>query len=543
MADRLSKEDKITTTAAAGSSATEAGHTQVEAARASNIFVSYAHEDEMYRRQLDAHLSAFRRAGLVLIWHDRKIMPGDNLSQVIDSKIETADIVLLLISPDFIASDYCFEIEMSRALQRHKEGKARVIPIIVRPCHWKGMPFAELLVLPTDGTPVTEWPNQDKAWLSVAVGLGQALESTAPNSSELPAIAAETEAPELGSDDECLLRVSRLSQKAEKLLRERFNATGNGLGELLRSRRAEIRKSDAPLERALGKFAPLRNKILHNEDHQVDLQVVQREVEALDRCLEPYMSKRPSVTVATEPRQWFVCPNGMGDYLSISEALAVAAPSDTIFVLPGTYREEVVVEKSISLLGRPAGGGEVTIEAMDGDGVQIAASGVTLSDFVVRADTPKAFGAVAFPATEGTRLERCRVIAGGGTGVAIMRGAAAVLDNCSMEKCLIGIRTDGTVRVEQGSVAESEHGVLMRGAGSAVFEKVSIRENLVAVELHDDSRATFVDCSFEPGEFGAVATNRSVCSLQGCHFGSYGADAMIVKVGDECAVEMRGAAS
>src|SRR5436305_14218404 len=98
-----------------------------------NVFISYAHEDELLRQQLDTHLSLLRRQELISDWHDRQILAGDDWRRDIDQHLETASIILLLISPDFLASDYCYEIEMQRALERHKLGEARVIPIILRP--------------------------------------------------------------------------------------------------------------------------------------------------------------------------------------------------------------------------------------------------------------------------------------------------------------------------------------------------------------------------------------------------------------------------
>src|SRR5690348_13209223 len=95
-----------------------------------SVFVSYAHEDEPLRQQLESHLSLLRRQELVASWHDRQIIPGADWSQEIDEHLETASIILLLISPDFLASDYCYDVEMQRALERHRRGEALVIPII-----------------------------------------------------------------------------------------------------------------------------------------------------------------------------------------------------------------------------------------------------------------------------------------------------------------------------------------------------------------------------------------------------------------------------
>ncbi len=133
-----------------------------------SVFISYAHEDEPLRRQLETHLSLLRRQGLIANWHDRQILPGTEWAKEIDAHLESAQLVLLLISPDFLASDYCYEIEMRRALERHDRGEASVIPIILRPVDWQNAPFSHTQCLPRDGRPITTWENQDEAWLSIA---------------------------------------------------------------------------------------------------------------------------------------------------------------------------------------------------------------------------------------------------------------------------------------------------------------------------------------------------------------------------------------
>src|SRR6266853_6924737 len=116
-----------------------------------DIFISYTHADESYRQQLETHLSALQRQGLIRIWHDRKIAPGAEWAREIASHLNAAHLILLLVSPDLIASDYCYGDEVTRAMERHETGDARVIPIIVRPTYWQSTPFGKLLPLPTDG--------------------------------------------------------------------------------------------------------------------------------------------------------------------------------------------------------------------------------------------------------------------------------------------------------------------------------------------------------------------------------------------------------
>src|SRR5947209_5049969 len=112
------------------------------------VFFSYAHADELLQKKLETHLSALKRQGLIVEWHDRDISAGTDWAHEINAHLNSAHIILLLVSPDFIASEYCYSIEMLRAMERHESGEARVIPIVLRPTDWKGMPFSKLEALP-----------------------------------------------------------------------------------------------------------------------------------------------------------------------------------------------------------------------------------------------------------------------------------------------------------------------------------------------------------------------------------------------------------
>lgn len=142
------------------------------------VFISYSHRDEALREELGKHLSALRRENVIGLWHDRMIGAGDEWKGEIDRRLESAGIILLLASPDFMASDYCYDIEMSRALERHAEGAAIVIPIVLRPVDWLKTPLAQLQSLPRDNKAVvsSHWPNRDEAFVEIAVGIRQAVE-------------------------------------------------------------------------------------------------------------------------------------------------------------------------------------------------------------------------------------------------------------------------------------------------------------------------------------------------------------------------------
>lgn len=135
------------------------------------VFYSYAHRDEKLRNEVEKHLSPLRRSRQIATWHDRQIMPGADFATEIDRHLASSDIVLLLISSDFLASDYCYRREMQAAIERHLAGLARVIPIILRPCSWQDTPIGQLQALPRDGRPVISWPRRDEALHQVAQGV------------------------------------------------------------------------------------------------------------------------------------------------------------------------------------------------------------------------------------------------------------------------------------------------------------------------------------------------------------------------------------
>jgi TIR domain len=140
------------------------------------LFFSYSHADEELRNQLEKQLKILKRQGVIDVWHDRMIGAGNEWKGAIDSHLENDDIILLLISPDFLDSDYCYDIEMQRAIERHDSGDAIVIPVFLRPCLWEGAPFGKIQGVPKDAIPVTKWANPDEAMLNVATGIKLAAE-------------------------------------------------------------------------------------------------------------------------------------------------------------------------------------------------------------------------------------------------------------------------------------------------------------------------------------------------------------------------------
>lgn len=141
------------------------------------LFFSYSHKDEELRNELETHLALLKRQGVISSWHDRRISAGSDFTQTISSELESSQIILLLVSANFLASDYCYEKEMTRALDKHKDGSAVVIPVILHPCDWQSAPFGHLRATPTDGKPVSMFANQHEAFTIVAKDIREAAKS------------------------------------------------------------------------------------------------------------------------------------------------------------------------------------------------------------------------------------------------------------------------------------------------------------------------------------------------------------------------------
>jgi hypothetical protein len=139
------------------------------------VFFSYSHVDEELRDQLEKHLTMLKRQGVIETFHDPRIPVGNDLDRSISGELQRADVILLLVSPDFLASAYCYDIEMQWALERHSRGEARVIPVILRHCDWHSAPFGKLVATPRDGKPVKSFPDLDEAFLQVTQAIRAAV--------------------------------------------------------------------------------------------------------------------------------------------------------------------------------------------------------------------------------------------------------------------------------------------------------------------------------------------------------------------------------
>lgn len=143
--------------------------------QAIRLFYSYSHKDEPLRQELETHLKLLERRGLIAPWHEYMVGAGSEWKGQIHEHLNHADVILLLISADFLASDYCYDIEMKRAMERHESKEAQVIPVILRAVNWEAAPFGKLQALPKDAKAVTKWPDKDTAWQNVSAGIEKAV--------------------------------------------------------------------------------------------------------------------------------------------------------------------------------------------------------------------------------------------------------------------------------------------------------------------------------------------------------------------------------
>lgn len=191
-------------------------HRDIEAAKrelaAARVFISYADRDEDLCRLLQAHLSVLQRQGHIQMWYNQQVPAGASWEDEIDRNLSRASVVLLLISADYVTSDYCFQTEMKHALARHAAGQARVIPILVRPVDgWQKMPFGQLQALPVNGKPISLWANLDEALADVAAGIKRAVEELMRPSQATEPRVLVTDSPSLKVIEPTPIRILHLS--------------------------------------------------------------------------------------------------------------------------------------------------------------------------------------------------------------------------------------------------------------------------------------------------------------------------------------------
>jgi hypothetical protein len=147
-------------------------------------FISYSHRDEQMLERLHTHLSMLRREGGITDWYDRQIAAGASIDREVAKQLDSCQIFLALVSPDFLSSGYCYDKEMARAIERHAAGEIMIVPIILESCDWLASPLKQFKAIPKDGKPISEWTNKNAAWLDVVTELRRLVQSIPSNGVE-----------------------------------------------------------------------------------------------------------------------------------------------------------------------------------------------------------------------------------------------------------------------------------------------------------------------------------------------------------------------
>lgn len=148
------------------------------------VFYSYSHRDAELRERLGTYLAPLKQQQKIIEWHDRQIEPGANWETEISSQLDAADLILLLVSADFLASEYCFGVEVEKAMARLKRGEVRVVPILLKPCLWEESRFSELQIIPRDAKAIASWSSADEALNEVASEIRQLVSESPPSVSK-----------------------------------------------------------------------------------------------------------------------------------------------------------------------------------------------------------------------------------------------------------------------------------------------------------------------------------------------------------------------
>lgn len=134
-------------------------------------FISYSHADDSYLALFQKHLAQLRREGSISDWTDNAVSAGGSLDNEISKALNEAEIFIALVSPDYLNSSYCYDKEFEEALRLHKEGRLKIVPVILEPCDWQNTPLGSIKALPKDGKAVALWNNQNTAMMDVMAHL------------------------------------------------------------------------------------------------------------------------------------------------------------------------------------------------------------------------------------------------------------------------------------------------------------------------------------------------------------------------------------
>jgi hypothetical protein len=214
-------------------------------------FISYAHADAKALDRLHKHLAMLKREGTLNAWTDHAILPGDRVDGAISAQLEQSTVFVALVSPDYLASRYCYEKEFERALALSQAGRMRIVPVILEPCDWLSSPLKDFLALPKDGLAVSGWANQNNAYLDVVTGLRRILTSPtegpgfapAPGSAAAAPLVSVGRQPRIRQDFDAIQRAD-FADKTFAVIQEYFRLSCEELGRI-EDLRARFEQMDA----------------------------------------------------------------------------------------------------------------------------------------------------------------------------------------------------------------------------------------------------------------------------------------------------------
>ena len=229
-----------------------------------NAFISYSHADEKSLDRLHKHMAMLRRDSALNAWTDHQIVPGDKLDHAVRSNLDSSEIFIALISPDYLNSNYCYEKEFQYALSLYESGKIRIVAVILEPCDWHSSPFKDFLVLPKDGKPISTWANQNNAYLDVVTGLRRVIEAPRPATKERSIVGGITPRRPRVKQDFDAIQKAEFADKAFAVIRHYFQTSCeelSAIGDNLRAKFEEMNKN------AFTCTVVNRNKVRGGEAH------------------------------------------------------------------------------------------------------------------------------------------------------------------------------------------------------------------------------------------------------------------------------------
>lgn len=194
-----------------------------------NAFISYSHADEKVLDRLHKHLAVLQRDGNLSTWSDHKLLPGAKFGSEISAALENSGLFLALVSPDYLASNYCYEKEFEHALRMADAGKIRIVPIVIEPCDWQASPLGQFVALPKDGKPVSEWTNQNNAFLDIVTGLRRLLAASSVEGERSGAAPARR--PRVKQDFDAIQK-SEFADQAYEVIKSYFQASCSELNDI-----------------------------------------------------------------------------------------------------------------------------------------------------------------------------------------------------------------------------------------------------------------------------------------------------------------------